>query len=51
MDELLALIGRFTAVKRDFEWQRHPVFGKLTETERLRWGYRHVDHHLRQFGT
>jgi len=29
---------------------RHPVFGSLTRDEWLVWGYRHVDHHLRQFG-
>lgn len=28
----------------------HPVFGSLTKGEWGRWGYRHVDHHLRQFG-
>jgi hypothetical protein len=29
---------------------RHPIFGALTRSEWLIWGYRHVDHHLRQFG-
>ncbi len=28
----------------------HPVFGPLSRREWLTWGYRHVDHHLRQFG-
>lgn len=28
----------------------HPVFGEMAEANWLRWGYRHVDHHLRQFG-
>lgn len=28
----------------------HPIFGKLSPEEWLTWGYRHVDHHLRQFG-
>lgn len=28
----------------------HFLFGPLTEAEWARWGYRHVDHHLRQFG-
>jgi hypothetical protein len=28
----------------------HPVFGKLSEDERQRWAYLHMDHHLRQFG-
>ena len=29
--------------------KRHPRFGFLTADEWLRWGYRHADHHLRQF--
>jgi hypothetical protein len=28
----------------------HPIFGRLTREEWLRWGYLHADHHLRQFG-
>ena len=32
------------------ECDRHPLFGHLTPSEWLRWGYRHADHHLRQFG-
>ena len=27
----------------------HPIFGPLTHTEWGVWGYRHVDHHFRQF--
>jgi hypothetical protein len=28
----------------------HPVFGRMSRAAWLRWGYLHVDHHLRQFG-
>jgi len=28
----------------------HPLLGKLSREEWLRWGYLHADHHLRQFG-
>lgn len=28
----------------------HYLFGPLTRREWCRWGYRHMDHHLRQFG-
>jgi hypothetical protein len=28
----------------------HPIFGAMSQSEWLIWGYRHVDHHLRQFG-
>ncbi len=33
-----------------FAGRRHPIFGPLSETAWLRWGYLHMDHHLRQFG-
>jgi hypothetical protein len=29
----------------------HPLFGTLTRGEWGRWGFRHADHHLRQFGS
>jgi hypothetical protein len=32
------------------EYQPHPIFGRLTSAEWHRWGWRHMDHHLRQFG-
>jgi hypothetical protein len=32
------------------EWGGHPMFGSLSATEWMRWGYLHADHHLRQFG-
>jgi len=28
----------------------HPMFGEMSKADWLIWGYRHVDHHLRQFG-
>jgi uncharacterized protein with PQ loop repeat len=31
-------------------WPPHPDFGEMSEGDWLRWGYRHMDHHLRQFG-
>jgi Protein of unknown function (DUF1569) len=48
--ELEALVELVTAPSRSFAWQPHPTFGVLTDTAWLRWGYRHMDHHLRQFG-
>ena len=48
--ELEAFVELVTAATRTFDWQVHPVFGPLTEGEWLRWGYLHMDHHLRQFG-
>ena len=31
-------------------WPDHPVFGKMSSSQWLRWAYLHTDHHLRQFG-
>ena len=31
-------------------WPEHPVFGKMTPKAWSVFGYRHVDHHFRQFG-
>ena len=47
---LLQTIERFAAPQRDFSFQAHPIFGNMTEMEWMIWGYRHCDHHLRQFG-
>jgi len=44
--ELLRMIEAFQA-KADHP---HPIFGPLTATEWNVWGFRHADHHLRQFG-
>ena len=50
--DLQALVGRFSEQGRDsrMNWPEHPAFGRLS---RRAWGvlaYRHMDHHLRQFG-
>ncbi len=47
--ELKDLMERFAA-QRSSPFPRHPLFGRMTNAEWGRWGYRHVDHHLRQFG-
>lgn len=28
----------------------HPIFGTMSRRDWMRWGYLHLDHHLRQFG-
>jgi hypothetical protein len=45
---LEAMIDQFAA--RTGGFQSHPMFGPMTIAEWQRWGYLHVDHHLRQFG-
>lgn len=48
--ELVATVERFSQPQRDFAWGRHPLFEDMSDAEWLRWGYLHMDHHLRQFG-
>jgi hypothetical protein len=48
--ELEKLVDRLTRADKDFNWGRHPLFGPMPESDWLRWGYLHMDHHLRQFG-
>ncbi|MFP5246036.1 MAG: DUF1569 domain-containing protein [Thermoanaerobaculia bacterium] len=49
-EELTRLINDFGGRGMQREWPEHPAFGQLS---RRGWGvltWRHVDHHLRQFG-
>jgi uncharacterized protein DUF1569 len=46
---LSALIERFSASEGS-GLSPHAAFGALSVGEWGRWGYRHMDHHLRQFG-
>ena len=48
--ELEALVELITARNGNFDWQSHPIFGRMSEAAWLRWAYLHMDHHLRQFG-
>ena len=47
--QLEALIEQF-ATRSCEDLQPHPMFGRLTTREWQHWGWRHTDHHLRQFG-
>ena len=47
---LLDSMERFARRPRDFEFRPHPMFKTMSEGQWMRWGYLHVDHHLRQFG-
>ena len=50
LDALAVMVERVPAAERDFQWRRHPLFAEMSERDWMRWGYLHVDHHLRQFG-
>jgi hypothetical protein len=48
-DRVVALMRRLPASPvRHFG--PHPLFATMSRREWMRWGYLHVDHHLRQFG-
>lgn len=49
-ENLMAVMERFIQQPRSFSFQPHPIFLELTEREWMTWAYRHMDHHLRQFG-
>lgn len=44
------LLQRCASVPSDQKWPDHPLFGELTPRQWGILGYRHIDHHLRQFG-
>lgn len=48
--DVQALLARAGSARTTESWPEHPAFGKLS---RRAWGvliYRHMDHHLKQFG-
>jgi hypothetical protein len=46
-DRAVALMRRFA--EPSARHGAHPIFGPLTRDEWMIWGWRHTDHHLRQF--
>ena len=45
-----ALLERFAPSHGPVSWAPHPLFGTLTPVQWGRLAYKHLDHHLRQFG-
>lgn len=49
--EVIGLLDRLASVNpADRAWPEHPAFGKLSPRAWGVLGYKHFDHHLRQFG-
>ncbi|WP_406684808.1 DUF1569 domain-containing protein [Seonamhaeicola sp. MEBiC1930] len=49
-ENLKTLVNEFHALNNKTDWVAHPLFGKLSSEQ---WGkaqYKHLDHHLKQFG-
>ena len=49
-ESLRRALDRFAAQGQEGPWKPHPAFGDLTGKQWGRLTYRHLDHHLRQFG-
>ena len=47
-EAVLQMIGRFT--EANIAGERHPVFGKLSKENWSKATWKHLDHHLKQFG-
>jgi hypothetical protein len=47
--ELLDLVEQVASAPA-LDGHSHPVFGRMSKAQWLRWAYLHLDHHLRQFG-
>ena len=47
---LMGTMERFSRRPPDFTFRPHPMFKEMSDSQWMRWGYLHVDHHLRQFG-
>lgn len=48
--ELVSEIEKFRAKKTQAIWPPHPIFGKFTNEQWGKMQYKHLDHHLKQFG-
>jgi len=48
--ELESLVDLVATQPGPLDGRVHPVFGRMSQSAWLRWGYLHADHHLRQFG-
>ncbi len=49
-DKLLSMIDAFYEKRTKTDWQPHPMFGKFTPEQWGKLEYKHLDHHLVQFG-
>ena len=47
---LLGLVEEFYSKREQSEWPTHPYFGNFTAEQWGKMQYKHLDHHLRQFG-
>ena len=48
--KLEALLELIATREKGGDCPVHPIFGRMSQADWLRWAYLHTDHHLRQFG-
>lgn len=48
--KLIALVNELYSQKDKEQWVAHPLFGAFTKEQWSKMQYKHLDHHLRQFG-
>lgn len=46
--KMIEMLGRFT--RENLKNEPHPIFGKLSTDEWSKGTWKHIDHHLKQFG-
>ena len=49
-DAVVGLVQEFCEAAPVTLLTHHPLLGAMQREDWMRWGYRHTDHHLRQFG-
>jgi hypothetical protein len=49
-EALETLVDEFHTKKNQTQWDPHPIFGKFTPQQCGQMQYKHLDHHLKQFG-
>ena len=49
-DQLITLLNELHEQREKTDWAPHPSFGTFTKDQWGKMQYKHLDHHLRQFG-
>ena len=49
-ENLVQIVTTFHERKKQTDWNPHPIFGDFKKEQWGKMHYKHLDHHLRQFG-
>ena len=49
-EKLIDCVNEFSKKALNLHWPKHPFFGEFTTDQWGKMQYKHLDHHLRQFG-